>query len=116
MKITIHNAVWAFMLSGMVFYAGWISAIVYFKVPDQWRNTHKLVQVETSVVPKLKTDLKQASCDKQRLASVAGQAIVAANNETVPVPSIEDVSGCDKVSPVKAPTVKSVVAGGTEPR
>lgn len=104
-----EHRVTVFMSAGAIFFAGWLSGAAYFRVHQLWQNTAQLVHVETQVLPKVQTQLKQATCDRGKLANVAGQAIASANNDAVPTPNYSDIHGCQKVSPVKAPTASAVV-------
>lgn len=94
---------------GAMFYAGWIASAAHFNISQRWVEQKQLVAVQTKLVPKLKTDLKQAACDKFHLAAVATQAITAAQVNGIPSPGYEDIEGCAPVTPVKAPKAEDVV-------
>lgn len=97
------------MAAGAIFYAGWISSAAHFNLAARWQNEHKLVALETQVVPKLKTQLKQANCDKGKIAQVAVLAVANSQGATNRAPEYSDITGCAPVAPVKAPPVASVV-------
>lgn len=94
---------------GMAFVAGWISCQSYYGLTTLWKAQDKLVHVEQTEVPKLKTNLKQADCDRAKLASVAGEAIASAQSNSIPTPNYSDISDCPKVAPVKAPPVAAIL-------
>lgn len=97
------------MAAGLVFWAGWVSSAGYFRVKHLWNNQHKLIAVETTVVPKLKTQVRQLSCDRTKLAQVAQQAVAANEGAPVDAPDATDIHGCPKVAPVKAPSPAAVI-------
>ena len=97
------------MVAGIIFYVGWISSAAYFNISGRWENEHRLVHVETMVVPKLKTQVKQLDCDRTKLAKVATQAISSNQFESVPTPDWDEVNGCPKVKPVKPPPVSAIL-------
>lgn len=97
------------MAAGAIFYAGWVSSAAYFNIAGRWQDQNKLVHVETHDVPKLKTALKQANCDKTHLASIAGQAIAANESPDLDGPSWAELHGCAPVVPIKPPSVATIL-------
>lgn len=105
----VERRVTLFMAFGAMFFCGWISGAAYFRVHQLWLTEDKYVRVETTDVPKLQTQVKQANCDKQELAGVAAQGIAAANTDNVAAPNWSDLHGCATVAPVKAPPLSKVL-------
>lgn len=94
---------------GAAFVSGWVSCSGYYSIEHLWQKQNQLVTVETKVLPKVQTELKQADCDRTKLAGVAAQAIASANNLAFPAPDYSDIRGCKKVAPVKPPPIEAVI-------
>lgn len=105
MRDTLESNMMRMSVAGIIFFAGWIGSAAYFDIHRRWADEHKLVHVETTVLPKLQTQLRQLNCDRSKLAKVAKQAIASQQYDSVPVPPMTAVSGCPKVKPVKPPSV-----------
>jgi len=100
---------------GVIFYIGWIASAAHFEVLNLHKDQAKLVQVQTTVLPKALTALKQANCDKGKLTDAAVQAIVSAQTGAVPTPSIQEVSPCAPVQPVKPQEASKLIPSNPPP-
>jgi hypothetical protein len=85
---------------GVWFVIGWIAASAYYQIPKLWESKSRLVHVETKVVPTLKRQLGCEHYVARKNEMVAQTAIVSANDDYVPTPSIHDVAkdNCDKLA------------------
>lgn len=94
---------------GAAFVLGWVSCGGYYSIGHLWQAKNKLVNVETTVVPALQTQVKQTHCDNQKLAQVAAQGIAAGEDDNVAAPEWEDLAACPTVAAVKAPPLSKII-------
>lgn len=94
---------------GGAFVVGWISCSGFYSIPHLWSKQDQLVAVETKEIPKLKTDLKQAHCDRDKMKDLAVRGVVAGETDNIAAPDWSDLKPCPQVAPVKAPPVSAIV-------
>jgi hypothetical protein len=94
---------------GVAFVVGWLSCGGYYSITKLWAVEDRFVAVETREVPALKTQVRQANCDKNRLVDLAAQGIVASQTDAVAAPKWEDLHGCPTQPAVKAPEMTKIL-------
>ncbi|TXH15071.1 MAG: hypothetical protein E6R03_07990 [Hyphomicrobiaceae bacterium] len=99
-----ERATYAFMVAGAIFYAGWIASAAHFNVAARLENEKRLVYVQTQVVPKLQTQLRQLGCDNDQLVEKAIYAIATGEDM-----DWDDLNGCKRVPVVKPPPVEKIL-------
>lgn len=95
---------YVFMGAGAIFYAGWIASAAHFNIAARWENEKRLVYVQTNIVPRLQTQLRQLGCDNDQLIQKVIVGIATGDNM-----NWEDLNGCRRVAPVKAPSVEVIL-------
>lgn len=77
------------------------------QTPALEQKAETLDVVQQKVIPSMagqlaatKTKLKQSDCDKDRIANVAAQGILATQH-AAPAPTWDDIQACARVAPVK---------------
>lgn len=83
----------------MVFVVGWIACSAYYKIPNLWQKQAALVQVQTQVVPKLKSI---AGCQTVRARVATAEAVRSENGADVNLAAIPNCPTLPK------PTAKTV--------
>lgn len=61
-----------------------------------WNQHQQLVQVETKVVPKLKTEVKLADCDRAVAVKVAQKAIASTESDDIATPDPSELHPCPR--------------------
>lgn len=88
-KITLFSKV------GAVFLAGWFASSAYHGTMALNQKARTLQHVEAVEIPKLKKAVHCEDARANKSAAVAGQAILGANIDSVPVPKFRDIPSDD---------------------
>lgn len=73
-------------LLGVAFVVGYITCASVNQVQSLWSQHGQLVQVRQTVIPKLKAQIHCEDARADKASSIARQAIVSANSDSIPVP------------------------------
>lgn len=84
------------------------------KTPELSKKAEELpkAQAQAAVVPMLKKNLAVVLCERGLARQAAGQAVAAANDDSVPLPDLTAAhhDGCPKAPPIALSQVSSMVA------